>query len=197
MHHILYIPGIGDDKALRLQMKPINRWPKKDIKVHVFRSDWHKKESTEAKYKRLQSLFSDILKQQHATMSVMGVSAGGPLAVRLCHDNIQKIHQIYLLVGKLRGSLGIGEAYQQKAPALKTCVAISEELLKKNNNDFSSKTTILWPLFDTLIPLDDMKVSGARYKRLPVIGHSIAIGYALYVTMPQLLRRLKKQYTSR
>ena len=180
MQHILYIPGLGDNSSLTKQRFLLSLWNKNKVIIHFFDPKWHDESETYAqKYSRLIELGSR-LRPGEDDLIVIGVSAGGSLAVRYIAEN-ETVTRAYLVCGKLKGSSKIGKPYQERAPALLESVQASESLLLDISESSSAKITVIRPLLDGIVPLEDMLVPGSKRVRLFTIGHTISIVYVLIV----------------
>jgi pimeloyl-ACP methyl ester carboxylesterase len=161
----------------------------------VFDSMWDTDESYTAKYSRLMDFCEEIELGVDEELTVIGVSAGGSLAIRYLHEN-PDVDKAYLVAGKLRGSKSIGENYQKRSPALLESVRISEGLLATRNG-IGADTTVMRALFDNIVPLNDMLIENARRIRIPIIGHTFSIGLALILYFPRLLKSEHRHLTNK
>ena len=56
--------------------------------------------------------------------------------------------------------------------------------LQESADTFAHKLTTFRPIFDEVVLLTDMKVPGARKKRIPLVGHLLSIAYYLAIKLP-------------
>jgi len=184
--HVIYIPGLSSEKSIHNQKRLMFRWPR-NIRIHTFEPRWDEKEDHNHKYARLVNIVHEIDIMPDDILIVIGVSAGGSLAVRLLYDN-KRIDHAFLVSGKLKGSGRIGQWYRDNTPALLACVKISEELLD-HPRQIADRTVVVRPLKDNLIPIEDMLVDGAKTKKVFAHHHTVGIVIALLTTLPKLIRK--------
>lgn len=164
-----------------MQKKLLSLWDQNKVTSHVYDARWHNnEESYDQKYKRLVDFASRVNTSEQGELIVIGVSAGGSLAVRYIAEH-ETVARAYLVCGKLKGSSKIGKPYQDRAPALLDSVRASESLLLNISKSSSAKITVIRPLLDGIVPLEDMLVPGSKRVRLFTIGHTISIVYVLIV----------------
>ena len=179
MRTILYLPGLGSEKSLKIQ-----RWylklRTKNQKLVFFEPKWHSDESYKNKWKRLTKIISQL--DPHS-IHVVGVSAGGSLLVRVMSE-YEEIKSATCISGKVTNSAGIGQDYRKSAPALFDSVLASENTIKTDNTH-TKKITIFRPFFDNVVPLQDMLVPGAKTKRIFAFGHASGIAIALIFKFPK------------
>lgn len=176
MRTLLYIPGWGDAQTIERQRKVVAGWNRSGVVAHIFDSQWISEETCAEKQMRLLNWFD-----AHAVgeVTVIGTSAGGPLAILLLKQRSEQIKLVKIVCGKLRGADGIGPKYTSQSASLKECVMACENSLDSLAADDSQKIITYRPLLDEVVPLRDMTVSGARNKRLLLVGHVITIGFSL------------------
>jgi pimeloyl-ACP methyl ester carboxylesterase len=183
LKHILYIPGLGDNGSLNSQRMMLSLWSTKKGKIHFFDPKWHDAdENYDQKYERLVELGSRLKLGENDQLIVIGISAGGSLAVRYVLEN-DSVYSAYLVCAKLTGPSAIGRAYQDRSPALLQSVQHSDRLLSGAVHKNSAKITTLRPLIDGIVPLHDMLVPGSKRVRMLTIGHTVSIVYSLLVDL--------------
>lgn len=185
---IIYIPGLGKQRSLKWQKAAMLFWPKLDTKIHVFESNWYSKELFDDKYQRLERFVADSNIKKSDELIIIGVSAGGPLAVVYAHNH-PGFKKAFFIAGKLRRPGVIGRLYRLAAPALLDVVTSSEAILNTHPDVFKDRSVVIQPKRDRLIAKKDMLVPGSKLYRIPFAGHSSGIMLSLLFGMPFLLRR--------
>ena len=185
-HNIIVIPGLGDEQSSGYAKRIVHRWEKADTEVIWFDSRWYANETFKAKFKRLLSTYDHAAKQD-GNVSVVSYSAGGALMVSLLAER-KLSGRAVVIAGKMKNAGGIGPHYQQQNPALKDAVEQSEQKLNSLKTP-AEKITCLRPFFDNLVPVGDMLIPGARVKTVPMILHSLSIGFALFFMATGELRK--------
>lgn len=181
MKQLLYLPGLGNDTVTQRQFRYLAWWGKLH-RTHVtcFDPHWHDSESYTDKWQRL----IDILKAlPHDELTIIGVSAGGSLAIRAL-DLYPNTKRVTTVCAKLQGAQSIGTNYRLHAPALHDAVRVSEEIILSGKLP-SQKIVTYRSLYDPIVPLKDSVVPGAKKKRLIVIGHTLAIVMYLALYLPK------------
>lgn len=174
-HRILVIPGLGDIHATDWI---INRWKTEDRHVSLFDPQWETSEAYEDKFNRLLSFYDE----SEFETKLVAISAGGSLAVRLLKERPVVVSAAFVSC-KVKGSSSIGPKFQKRAPALMEAVKHSESVLSQGIS-FDGKCTIYRPLFDNIVPINDMLVGECRRRRIPIVGHAAGIGAALLFYLP-------------
>lgn len=186
MKHVIYIPGLGSTKTEKREKQAMALWPK-SIRIHYFPSRWSTEETADDKFKRLKDWFAALPIEEGDSRIVVAISAGGSLATRFVYEH--DVARIYFVSCKIKGAASIGASYRESSPALVEMVEASETLLNQPQH-IANKTTIVRPLFDTVIPMRDMNINSAkRHRRLPAVGHVSGIALALLCYFPFSLRR--------
>lgn len=174
----LYIPGVGGARADSIQQSYIrflNIFKRR--KTAYFLADWMSGETYDDKFARLVSQYEKL----GSPPVIFGVSAGASLAVVLAARK-QEARTVHLVCGKVLGANKIGPNYSSRYTALIDSVTASQDygqagLINKN-------VTCYRPLFDEVVELEDMVVTGARLKRLPIVRHTPAIVYSWLRYLP-------------
>lgn len=177
----VYVPGLGSDESLNIQRSIINRWQSKNKKVLFVNPKWQNgSEDLNSKIQRLLNKIKVEMNSGVEKVCLVGSSAGGSMAINL-YDKLKGNADTYcvLISSKLLNPQRIGNEYRKLNPFFVESVEKCEKLILVMNNSDKSKILSMIPLYDGVIPLGDMKISGASSKRLFVLGHTISIGYAI------------------
>lgn len=181
MKQLLYIPGLGDDTVTQRQFRYIAWWGKlHHADVTCFDPKWHDIESYTNKWQRLDDMLREL---PHDELTIIGVSAGGSLAMRAL-EMYPNTKRVITVCAKLQGAQSIGTNYRLRAPALHDAVRVSEKIILSGKLP-SQKIVTYRSLYDPIVPLKDSVVPGAKKKRLIVIGHALAIVMYLALYLPK------------
>ncbi len=179
MTTIIYLPGLGGRWSILAQRILLFIHKRPGRRIITFQPKWHEQESYTAKYAR----FEHFIKSKGGNIVLYAASAGGPLAIASLAQ-LPQIERATIVCGKLSGSATIGQPFRDRAPALYDAVKKSEQLIAQKSSIISKKITILQPIHDGVVPLNDMLVPGAVTKTLPAHSHATAIVLALFRHFP-------------
>jgi pimeloyl-ACP methyl ester carboxylesterase len=199
-HHIIYIPGLGDqDKAsfknifkASLQKKLINGWHNLDVAAHYFAVGWSDSEPFGQKLKRLTDLI-DGLSGPGARVSLVGVSAGASLAFNGYVERRRKISGVVFVCGELGGSACVRPSYFKTNPAFKGSMKQLDTNLSRLNDTDRTKMLSIHPLYDEIVPIKDTKIAGVKNRRIISVEHALSIGLAMTIYKRIVINFLKQQ----
>jgi pimeloyl-ACP methyl ester carboxylesterase len=179
-HHVIYIPGLGDhDPRLRnAQLLFLNKWQKAGATVHYQAIGWADGEGFVPKLNKVIELV-DKLTLSGRRVSVIGVSAGASAALNVYMERRDKIRGVVYVCGKLTGTLNIDPKYYRNNPAFKESLYNAQANIRKLNRTDKTKMLSLYPIYDQVVAVADMKIPGVRTKMLPTILHSPSIFLAI------------------
>ena len=180
MTTLLYLPGLGSERLLKIQRRYL-KWKcrKRGFELVFFESRWHDDEPYTEKWQRL---LEDTTSTSAESTIVLAVSAGGALLTRFVSEN-PTVKSAHCMSAKLKNAEAIGSSYRKRAPALFDAVRESQAVLGDMN--LAEKTIVYRPLFDTVVPLKDMIIPGARRKRFFGFEHITALIWALVFHFPK------------
>lgn len=181
MAEIFYAPGLGDERVVGRQHRYVewlNR--RRERQIFFFDPKWQTPENAEAKLGRLHSAYEEAGRPQ----TLFGVSAGATMAVILGAEHRET--KVVTLAGKHKGSATIGAERRTRAPALAEFVDMSEAILDANQSVQQRMTSYRPFLFDAVVPMDDIVISGAQNKTLVLPFHMAAIFSGLATVLPRL-----------
>jgi pimeloyl-ACP methyl ester carboxylesterase len=199
-HHVIYIPGLGDqDKTsyknifkASLQKKLINGWQKLGVVPHYFAVGWSDSEPFEQKLKRLVDLI-DSLSDAGTTVSLVGASAGASLALNGYMQRRHKISGVVFVCGELGSSANIRPSYFKNNPAFKGSMKQLDINLKRLNDTDKAKMLSIHPLYDEIVPIKDTKIARVKNRHIISVEHALSIGLAMTIYKRIVINFLKQQ----
>lgn len=176
MHHVIYVPGLGDDKTYG-QDSAVRGWEKYGLSGHYFPIGWADGESFEPKLKRLLDKIDGLLHDGYL-VSLVGVSAGAS-AVLNAYAQRPSVHGVVLISGKVQRTHLIGGQIFSANPAFKGSAYMLKDSLKSLTPNRISRIMSIHPLRDGRVPVKDTLIPGSVEKTVPVIGHLFSIFYTV------------------
>ncbi len=183
-HHIIYIPGLSDQrKSYELV---VNRWSLYGIIPHVYRVGWNDEESFKPKLKRLISFINGFL-DKGDIVSLIGASAGGSVALNALIEQ-PKINAVVNLCGRLRAGKNVFPTLKvasKNSSSFRESVMLFESREPKMTKSLRQKVLTLTPIWDEIVPKPTVFLNGATNKILPSAEHMISgfLGMTIFSTM--------------
>lgn len=190
MHHIIYIPGLGDS-TVSGQKKLLKIWRLWGVQVSLVQMNWSDKKAFEPKFSKVLQAIDDAANKGH-TVSLMAASAGGSMAIAAYAARKTKIHKVALICAEVNHTAHISPHYIAENPAFGASMKKLAAHLSQLDDAARSKIRSYHPIADNVVPVRDTKIDGAVSKRMPVMGHAIGIAYGLSVASFGIARWIKK-----
>lgn len=173
MHVLILVPGLGNyDRILKLWIKVFTRG---DFKIIVCDVDWKKGElNFEDKVKIVEEKINNLASKKHK-VSIMGLSAGGSIALAAFHALNKKVSFTVTVCSCLK--LNHDNTKREKEifelfPSYKKAVQFFENtILPEMSRPEKEKVLTLRPIFDELVPVNTMVINGAKNKRVFLLRH--------------------------
>ena len=176
MKNIIIIPGLGDYSERIRQL--VHGWESARIHLTMFLVDWSKGNYTE-EMKRLLRVI-DELATANNPIGIIGISAGGSLAINALAEVPDRVRQVVNICGRVtRSGYSVMRPlalYSRTHPVFIESVQHCEE-----NIDAIDKGKLLTisGYFDEVVSASSVAVSGATNMRVPSIMHAVNIYLAL------------------
>lgn len=184
-HRILYIPGFGDP-----HFNVIKKWDKHGVEMHMEPINWDDDETFEAKLARVTKKI-DELADKNRKISLVGVSAGGSMAINAYIKRKELISGVVFICSKLRNAEGVREFWFQKHPAFRKSIFLSQANIERLTAEDKAKMLTLRSLFDRLIPAHDSQIPGVKNRVIPFKFHIPTIFLALTLFKGKTINFLK------
>jgi pimeloyl-ACP methyl ester carboxylesterase len=175
-HYILYIPGLGDsyDRFRKIALRP---WSVFGVKAQLLPMAWYDGRSYHEKYRQANATITRLI-QSGATVSLVGESAGGSMAINLFAAH-PKIAHLITVAGVNKPSTSVAPRTLRRAPAF----AVSRQYLADSLPRISDKRRrdiyTLSALIDHVVAAQYSRMSGARNRRVWSVGHLLTIALCL------------------
>lgn len=180
LNHAIIIPGLGNDVGLISWIT--KSWETKGIVPHVIDAGWKTEEPLlQPKLVKAIALVDELF-GMGKRVSIIGNSAGSSFAMNIFEARKEKIHKIVINCGRARtGDLPwftFDQATSSSQSFKEACVK-SEKIVNELSADDKRKMLTLRPSFDEIVPASTVVIDGANDQVIPLLGHSLTIGYNL------------------
>lgn len=180
---VIMIPGLGND-SIHIYNPMLNWWRKKGIEMLLFKTEWRSEENHQNKLKRLLDLIDE--KAKNNKVALIGMSAGGSLALNAFCERKNKIDKVItvcsrLRIGKMNGLSGFKKRVEGY-PSFKESIIRTEEKEKLLSEKERQRIMTVHALFgDQLIKANTAIIDGTKNITVPTMGHRISIASSLTI----------------
>lgn len=189
-HHVIYIPGLGDDRTYG-QNIAIQFWRLFGLTPHYFALGWAHEEGFSLKLGRLLSLI-DTLSQDGSSVSLVGASAGAS-AVLNASARRENLAGVAIICGKIQNPQTVSARTYLQNPDFKESM---KEVVTNSKRTAGRQILSIRPLRDQVVPLEDMRIDGAIYKTVPAWGHGSGIFAGIILGAPAIAHFFRTQARS-
>lgn len=177
-HYIIYIPGLGDNyDGLRRFL--LFFWRVYGVTVEHVPVKWYDGKPYEEKYKRVNAAITNAQALGY-TVSVIGESAGGSMAVNLFARN-DTLHRLISLCGVNSYKTPISPRIFERGPAFKESVSILNESQARAIKTRVRQITSITARYDQTVPIKSNVIPGARRVTVWSMGHLTTIVLCLSI----------------
>ncbi|MFI2490033.1 hypothetical protein ACH47X_24175 [Promicromonospora kroppenstedtii] len=192
---LIYVPGLGDrmPPLVHLQREALRSWRALGVRTTMFRVRWSSDASFQERLDRLDALVEQF-EERGERVALMGASAGAG-AVLAEYARRRSIVAVVIIAGKfLEPDDIIKPVLERNAPfaqSLSTVPKLLEELGPADR----ARILSLRSARDGVVDDEDTLLEGAVNETMRVVGHVIAIGYALMFRARRVVRFLREVAT--
>jgi pimeloyl-ACP methyl ester carboxylesterase len=190
-HHVIYIPGLGDNKNVSGQRFAVGLWRIWGVKPHLYQMKWADGKPFQEKFDGLLTLI-DVLTHT-GSVSLVGSSAGATAAINAYASRSQHIQAVVCIAGKINNPQTIGPYYLRDNPAFGESAQLAVSSLAQLDTGERQHILSLFAAVDPVVPARDSIVEGAINRRLPTAGHAVTIATQLIFGAPWFLHFIKHQ----
>ncbi|MFI5270656.1 MAG: alpha/beta hydrolase family protein [Candidatus Saccharimonadales bacterium] len=188
--HIIYIPGLGDQK-IKGQLFVTYLWKIWRVEAEIYRMHWYDDTKWEEKFNKLLNHI-DTLHSEGKKIGLVGASAGGSAVINAYAARKDKISGVVCIAGKINDPDDIGQRYRKYNPSfVESAYKIPASLESLNASD-RKRILSRYALYDPIVKKADSKISGAKNRHSPTVGHVFTIAFQITLGAPSFLRFLKK-----
>lgn len=177
--HVVLVPGLGDRMRwlVRLQREALRTWQRRGVRTSVFRVGWS---ADVALDDRVDALLAHVgrIEARGETVVLVGASAGAGPALA-AFERHPGLGAVVLVTGKFHDPSAIPAPVLAHNDVFDESLRTVPERVARLGADQRARVLSLRSRFDTVIPDDDPVLPGAVNEEMPVVGHVVAIGFAL------------------
>lgn len=192
---VIFVPGLGDriPPVVHLQREALRTWRALGVRTTMFRVRWSSDASFQDRLDRLDAMV-ERFEQRGERVALMGASAGAG-AVLAEYARRRSIVAVVIIAGKfLEPEDIIKPVLDRNAPFAQSMSAVPK-LLEGLGPEDRAKILSLRSARDGVIDDEDTLLEGAVNETMRVVGHVIAIGYALMFRARRVVRFLREVVT--
>lgn len=189
-HHIIYLPGLGDNDFGRAQAWLLKFWRIYHVNAHYHAIGWADNESFGPKLDRILADIDRYIKPDNQ-VSLIGVSGGASAAINAYAARKQSVHRVVCVCGKIDNLQTISETRFKQNPAFKGSVDLLPDSLASLSNEDRQQILSLRPIRDGVVSPNDTIIEGAHQGLMLSVGHGFSIFYALTIGSFRIARFIK------
>jgi len=192
---VIFVPGLGDrlPPLVHLQREALRTWRALGVRTTMFRVRWSSEASFQDRLDRLDALIEQC-EQRGERVALMGASAGAG-AVLAAYARRRSIIGVVIIAGKFLEPEDIIKPVLLRNVAFAQSMTTVPELLEKLGPEDRARILSLRSARDGVVDDEDTLLEGAVNETMRVVGHVIAIGYALMFRAGRVVRFLREAVT--
>lgn len=183
-HCIIYIPGLGDSRDF-WQQTAVKCWRIFGVRTQFVSMKWYEGGMYEAKLNRVLDAI-DEAKNRGYTVSIVGVSAGGSMALNAAAKRRDHIHHVVTICGADDPHAKIAPVTRRRSPSFETSLRMLERSLAEVE---LSRVHTVRAFIDRVVAGRHTIIAGAHNHIVPSFGHLATItacltlyaGYIVYL----------------
>ena len=188
-HHVIFVPGLGDD--IWGQSFFVRLWRLHGVYGHTHEIPWKGKEAWEPKLQCLLDEIDRYTKQGHQ-VSLVGASAGASAVLHAYVQRKNKITGVTYICAKINGPETVSDKNYAINPAFKTALYSLKDALKALTPEDKAKFHSFYSPGDNYVPYEATTVEGVAEDKIPPLMHGPAIIFSLALGARKILAPLKK-----
>lgn len=192
---VIFVPGLGDrmPPVVHLQREALRTWRALGVRTTMFRVRWSSDASFQERMDALDAMV-ERFEQRGERVALVGASAGAG-AVLAVYARRRSIVAVVIIAGKfLEPEDIIKPVLDHNVPFAQSLSAVPK-LLEGLGPEDRAKILSLRSARDGVVDDEDTLLDGAVNETMRVVGHVIAIGYALMFRARRVVRFLREVMT--
>lgn len=185
--HIIYIPGFGG-KYDNFRLWAIKKWKYFGASAEFLPMKWGQGTLEQ----KLAAIDDAIDRASDKRVVLVGESAGGSMVIHTMARRGDTIYKAMTVCGKNGHPEKVGQIFYDRSSAFKESMELIVESASALTSKQKAEFVSIHPLYDELIPREDMLLEGCRQVRLLSIGHLFSIILALTVYAPVVIFAAKR-----
>ncbi|MCP2263397.1 S9 family peptidase [Promicromonospora thailandica] len=192
---VIFVPGLGDrlPPLVHLQREALRTWRALGVRTTMFRVRWSSDASFQDRLDRLDEMV-ERYEQRGERVALMGASAGAG-AVLAAYTRRRSIVAVVIIAGKFLEPEDIIKPVLDRNAPFAQSLATVPKLLEELGPDDRARILSLRSARDGVVDDEDTLLEGAVNETMRVVGHVLAIGYALMFQARRVVRFLRDAVT--
>lgn len=192
---VIFVPGLGDrlPPLVHLQREALRTWRTLGVRTTMFRVRWSSDASFEDRLDRLDEMI-ERYEQRGERVALMGASAGAG-AVLAAFARRRSIVAVVIIAGKFLDPDDVLKPVLEHNAPFAQSLSTVPDILAELGPDDRSRILSLRSARDGVVDDEDTLLEGAVNETMRVVGHVIAIGYALMFRARRVVRFLREAMT--
>ena len=188
-HHIIYVPGIGDNRAMG-QDYGIYSWRLWGVRGHYHPVGWADGEAFAPKLERLLGEIDDYLAAGD-TVSLLGFSAGASVVLNAFAERRTQLAAVVCISGKINHPKS-AHNYFGRNPAFGESLQLLQTSLVTFSAADKAKLLTLNPIKDDVVSYQDAVITGVKQWRIAAVSHVMAIAVSLTFCAPFIVLHIRQ-----
>ncbi|MDR7383059.1 hypothetical protein [Promicromonospora iranensis] len=192
---VIFVPGLGDrlPPLVHLQREALRTWQALGVRTTMFRVRWSSDVSFQDRLDRLDQMI-EYYEQRGERVALMGASAGAG-AVLAAYARRRSVVAVIIIAGKFLEPEDIIKPVLLRNAPFAQSLSTVPKLLEDLGPDDRARILSLRSARDGVVDDEDTLLEGAVNETMRVVGHVIAIGYALMFRARRVVRFLREAVT--
>lgn len=192
---VIFVPGLGDrlPPLVHLQREALRTWRALGVRTTMFRVRWSSDASFQDRLDRLDEMI-ERYEQRGERVALMGASAGAG-AVLAAYARRRSVVAVIIIAGKFLEPEDIIKPVLLRNAPFAQSLSTVPKLLEELGPGDRAKILSLRSARDGVVDDEDTLLEGAVNETMRVVGHVIAIGYALMFRARRVVRFLREAMT--
>src|SRR5258706_12856694 len=128
-HHVIYIPGLADDKFSKPQRFAVGCWLLLGVRPHYYPMHWADKKPLSGKMKPLLELIDKLAATEGNKVSLVASSAGASVALLAYKQRAEQIEAVVCICGAINGADEVNPLTYKANPAFKQSMYDLQDVL--------------------------------------------------------------------
>ena len=192
---VIFVPGLGDrlPPLVHLQREALRTWRALGVRTTMFRVRWSSDASFQERLDRLDEMV-ERYEERGERVALMGASAGAG-AVLAAYARRRSIVAVVIIAGKFLEPEDIIKPVLLHNVPFAQSLSTVPKLLDELGPDDRARILSLRSARDGVVDDEDTLLEGAVNETMRVVGHVIAIGYALMFRARRVVQFLREAVT--
>ncbi|MBC7943493.1 hypothetical protein H7X68_03290 [Candidatus Saccharibacteria bacterium] len=184
-HHVIYIPGLGDDYD-GVRRRALKGWRLWGVKTELVSMRWYDGRPYAEKYQRVIESVKRA-EDKGYVVSLVGESAGGSMAINVAAQ-VPTIHKLITVCGVNSPAIKVSPHTLRKAPAFGESISLLVDSLPK----IIARTHVVRAWYDPVVYAEHTYIKGATNHLIYNIGHLSTVVLCLTILSGYVVSLIKR-----